>query len=95
MSVRHSQHAPGSDLLDGNVLAGPLAELFVFDVTTALERCASCSDVEPLARAIVYGSPMGWVVRCPTCEEVLMVMVRTGERYSLTARGMSWVRVAR
>ncbi|HEY5222161.1 MAG TPA: DUF6510 family protein [Microbacteriaceae bacterium] len=90
-----SRNVSGSSVLDGNVLAGPLAELFAFDVTTARERCASCGDVEALASAIVYSSPMGWVVRCPTCEDVLMVMVRTAGRYSLTARGMTWLRVDR
>ena len=39
--------------VDGNVLAGPLGELFRFDLTTTSGECRHCHDVSVLARAIV------------------------------------------
>ena len=81
--------------LDGNVLAGPLTEVFAFDPTTALVCCASCGDVSALACAMVYDNPMGLVVRCHRCDNVLMVVVERPDRACLTARGMSWLQVMR
>jgi hypothetical protein len=69
--------------LDGNVLAGPLAELFAFDATMASARCAGCGAVELLATAMVYRDAMGTVARCAHCEHVLMTIVE--------ADGRTWV----
>lgn len=63
--------------VDGNALAGPLSELFNADMTVATGRCAHCSDVSPLARAMVYEDEMGIVVRCSSCEDVLMTIVHS------------------
>ena len=81
--------------LDGNVLAGPLAEVFAFDPTTALVRCASCGDVSALACAMVYEDPMGLVVRCRRCDNVLMVVVDRPDRACVATHGMSWLQVMR
>ncbi len=35
--------------VDGNVLGGPLGEVFAVDVTAAVSRCASCGRTEPVA----------------------------------------------
>ena len=50
--------------VDGNAIAGPLAEFFAFDVTTATGRCVGCGSIAELARAMVYRSGAGTVVRC-------------------------------
>ncbi len=81
--------------VDGNSLAGPLSELFAFDLTTASARCLGCGDVSVLARAMVYGAPEGLVVRCIHCDDVLMVIVQEPDRISIELRGMSWLQVAR
>ena len=52
--------------VDGNAIAGPLAEFFAFDVTTATGRCVGCGSIAELARAMVYRSGAGTVVRCAT-----------------------------
>lgn len=79
--------------LDGNVLAGPAADLFAFEATTALGRCGACGDVAALAQARVYGPPMGYVARCRSCDSVLLVIVEHEGRATLTMRGLRWVRV--
>ncbi|MEO8906658.1 MAG: DUF6510 family protein [Microbacteriaceae bacterium] len=81
--------------LDGNALAGPLTEIFSFDATTALARCDSCGDVAALACAMVYGGPMGLVVRCSICDDVLLVLVRRPDRDSVTMGGTSWLHIER
>lgn len=79
--------------LDGNVLAGPLSELFRDDMTTASGRCASCGDVSVLAEAIVYDADPGWCVRCHRCGEVLMTLVHAGERLRVDLRGVTALEV--
>ena len=61
--------------LDGNALAGPLADFFSFDVTTATGRCRACGTIAEFAQAMVYVSGAGTVVRCSTCDHVLAVLV--------------------
>lgn len=69
--------------IDGNALAGPLAELFAFDATMASARCGGCGAVELLATAMVYRDAMGAVARCGHCDHVLMTIVE--------ANGRTWV----
>lgn len=77
--------------LDGNTLAGPLAELFAFDPTTASGKCDGCEDVSVLAQSLLYGRPMGHVARCRNCDNVLLVIVEHGGRTLLDMRGLRWV----
>jgi len=79
--------------LDGNVLAGPLSELFRDDMTTATGRCAHCGDVSVLAEAVVWDAAPGWCVRCHVCGDVLMTLVRTGERLRVDLRGVTALEV--
>lgn len=81
--------------LDGNALAGPFADLFSFDVTTATGRCNACGTVAEFARAMVYVSGAGTVVRCATCDHVLAVLVDTGERAWISLAGVSAIEVRR
>ena len=78
--------------LDGNALAGPTSDLFAFDLTTTSAQCATCSDVAVLARALVYGPPMGFVVRCRNCAGILMVIVDQPEGRVVNVRGLRWMR---
>lgn len=77
------------DHVDGNALAGPLSEYFRVDVTTAIGRCAGCSDTAQLARAMVYPDQMGLVVRCRNCNDVLMTVVIGPDRSWLDLSGIS------
>jgi hypothetical protein len=61
---------------DGNALAGPLAEIFALDVTSAVGRCAGCGRPGPVAQLRVYRHAPGWVARCPACDGVVLRLVR-------------------
>ncbi|MBN6050616.1 hypothetical protein JYK22_01620 [Nonomuraea sp. RK-328] len=82
-----------ADHLDGNALAGPLAELFAVDVTAATGRCASCGLAGPIAALHVYGPEPGLVGRCPGCEEVVLRLVRGPGSAWLDLRGALSLRV--
>ncbi len=79
--------------LDGNVLAGPLAGLFAFDVTTASARCAGCGEPAMLAQAMVYADAMGYVARCASCDAVLATVVVESERTWISLPGVSALEV--
>lgn len=75
-------------MVDGNALGGPLAGVFVFDVTTARATCDHCGTDRVVAALHVYVDAPGVVVRCPDCEAVLLRCAWTGGRVNLDLRGM-------
>lgn len=58
--------------LDGNAAAGILSEVFVPDVTTARATCANCGTIRLLGALLVYAHGMGTVMRCPSCDAVVL-----------------------
>ena len=76
------------DFEDGNVLAGPLREIFAVDITSATGRCASCGRVDTVAGLRVYTQAPGAVARCVGCEAVLITLVRGPDRAWLDLRGL-------
>ncbi|OPG05789.1 DUF6510 family protein [Microbispora sp. GKU 823] len=82
-----------ADHLDGNALAGPLAEIFAADVSAAVSRCASCGLTGPVALLRVYDRAPGLVARCPGCEEVVLRLVRSPDAAWLDLRGAVSLRI--
>jgi hypothetical protein len=78
---------------DGNILAGPLAEVFTAEVTTAIARCRSCGRSSVVAELAVYGPDPGLVARCPGCAEAMLRLVRTPDSTWLDLSGMSLLRL--
>jgi hypothetical protein len=79
----------GPQHLDGNAAAGVLGEVFAFDVTAAVGRCAGCGRSGCLAEALVYATGPGLVVRCAGCEAVLVRLVTDDGRAWLDMQGVS------
>jgi hypothetical protein len=81
--------------LDGNAAAGLLGELFAGEVTCALGRCGSCDAIAELGaqHLYMYANAPGAVLRCRSCESVLMVVVHAGDRYRLGMQGLAWLEV--
>ena len=61
--------------VDGNAIAGLLASVFGAEMTTATGTCGSCGAVSVVAELVVYRPGLGTVVRCRSCQSVLMVFV--------------------
>ncbi|MCI2423185.1 DUF6510 family protein [Saccharopolyspora sp. K220] len=80
--------------LDGNALAGPLAEIFAVDVTTADAQCGGCGRTGPVATLRVYDRAPGMVARCPGCDGVLLRLVRSPDSAWLDLRGTVRLRIA-
>jgi hypothetical protein len=75
--------------LDGNAAAGTLRELFARDVTAAIATCAGCGATGPIGRLLEYGSGMGVILRCPSCEAAVLRVVRTPRWLRVDASGLS------
>lgn len=76
---------------DGNLLGGPLGELFAVDVTRAVGQCDGCGQVAVLAETRVYTQAPGIVARCAGCDGILLRLVRTDGRSWLDLRGLSFL----
>jgi hypothetical protein len=81
--------------LDGNAFAGLLREVFVEDLTGAQGTCANCGALGQIGAQHLYDYPdgPGAVLRCSSCEGLLMVLVRSGTRYRLGAQGLLWMEI--
>jgi hypothetical protein len=64
------------DTLDGNALAGLLAEVFGEDMTSVVITCRTCGVSAPIGEAVVYPRLPGAVARCRNCAAMLMVITR-------------------
>jgi hypothetical protein len=73
--------------LDGNAAAGLLSEVFVPEVTTARATCANCGTIRALGALLVYAHGMGTVMRCPSCDAVVMRVARTRTQLWLDPTG--------
>jgi hypothetical protein len=78
---------------DGNALAGPVGELFRVEVSTAIGCCAGCGRTGPMAQVGVFDHAPGVVARCPTCDQVLLRLVRGPGRAWLDLRGLSYLQL--
>jgi hypothetical protein len=74
--------------LDGNAAAGILSELFVPDLTAAHATCAGCGATRLVGELLVYAHGMGTVVRCPTCDTVVLCVTRTATQVWLDPTGV-------
>ena len=59
--------------LDGNAIGGLMMAVFGTDMTTAVATCGSCGAARQVAELPVYMPGLGIVVRCRSCQSVLMV----------------------
>ena len=81
--------------IDGNALAGHLADLFAFDGTMASVRCSGCGSVEVLATAMVYMDDMGAVARCVHCDDVLLTLVENEEHIWVSFPGATTIEISK
>jgi hypothetical protein len=80
-------------MLDGNAVAGLLAEVFAVEMTTAVGTCRSCGAAGPVGAVRVYRGA-GIVLRCPHCDAVLAKIVRAEDRAWLDLGGMRTLELA-
>jgi hypothetical protein len=78
---------------DGNALAGPVGDLFRVDLSIAIGRCTNCGRTAPMAEVRVFDHAPGLVARCPTCDQVLLRLVRGPGRAWLDLRGLTYLQL--
>ncbi len=75
--------------LDGNVAAGVLANVFLPEMTSAATSCAHCGAVRQLGELVAYVHAPGVVLRCSSCDAVLLRVMQNQGRVWLDLRGIS------
>jgi len=80
--------AKGDDLvLDGNAVAGTLAQIYGDEMTTVLAECANCGKVDHVGGLLAYVHAPGIVLRCTACQTVMIRIVHTPNRTLVDVRG--------
>jgi hypothetical protein len=81
--------------LDGNAAAGMLREVFAYDLSAARGACASCGAIGQIGSQHLYMYPLspGAVLRCQSCQGILMVFVHAGARYRFGMQGLKWLEI--
>jgi hypothetical protein len=82
-------------MLDGNSVAGLLAEAFGREMTEVPCRCAHCGATGAMGTLLAFTQSPGVVLRCPHCVEVVLRMVSTDTVIYLEARGATFIRLPR
>ncbi len=77
--------------LDGNAAGGLLREVFAFDATVARTTCVGCARMVPIGELRLYAIELGAILRCPSCEEVVVRIARTPRGLWLDLRGAATV----
>jgi hypothetical protein len=75
--------------LDGNAIAGPLRDVFSFDITMARATCRGCGATDHVGALPSYVHAPGLVLRCPHCDMVQMRLVHAEGRFWLDFSGMA------
>jgi hypothetical protein len=74
--------------LDGNAVGGTLQEIFPFDMTLVQATCAGCLATGVIGELAAYRHGMGTVLRCPSCDHVLIRVTQAKGRYWLDMQGV-------
>ena len=79
-------------LLGGDAGARLVQQVFAPDVTLAKIRCEACDRETGIGASIVHAGPMGAVLKCAACDNVLMRVAHTPDGLRLEMGGARNVR---
>jgi len=82
-------------MLDANAAAGLLYEIFGVEMTAAPTECANCGNEGEIGELLAFVHGPGIILRCSTCEHVVLRIVQTPDEIILHARGAVYLRLAR
>jgi Family of unknown function (DUF6510) len=74
--------------LDGNAAAGVLQEIFGREMTAVATTCAACGAVAAIGESGLYTGGRGTVIRCRSCDAVLMVVTQVRGMYCMDLMGI-------
>jgi uncharacterized protein DUF6510 len=82
-------------MLDANATAGLLYEIFGVEMTAAPTECANCGNEGEIGTLLAFVHGPGIILRCSTCDHVMLRIVQTPDEIILDARGAVYLRLAR
>ena len=82
-------------MLDANATAGLLYEIFGVEMTASPTECANCGNEGEIGELLAFTQGPGVVLRCSTCENVVLRIVQSPEAIYLDARGAVYLRLER
>ena len=82
-------------MLDANATAGLLYEIFGVEMTASPTECANCGNEGEIGTLLAFVHGPGIILRCSTCEHVVLRIVQTPDEIILDARGEVYLRLAR
>src|SRR6266446_1250719 len=74
--------------LDGNAAGGVLQVTLPFDMTLVQATCAGCGATNALGAIVAYMHGMGTVVRCQSCDTVLIRIAQARGHYFMDMPGI-------
>jgi|EndophyteCoNSPM_1038545.scaffolds.fasta_scaffold12432_2 uncharacterized protein DUF6510 len=80
-------------MLDANAVAGELAELFGFEMTATVHRCAHCGNVGQMGTLLAWTQGPGITLRCCICRDVVVRIVRTPTRTLIDVSGAAYMEI--
>jgi DNA-directed RNA polymerase subunit RPC12/RpoP len=72
-----------SVIVDGNAVAGMLAEVLRSDATLLQLTCGTCGSRSILAEALVELDEVGAIVRCRACTHTMLTLLRKPDGVTL------------
>ncbi len=82
-------------MLDANAVAGVLQEIFGTEITASPTECAHCGAEGEVGTLLAFTQAPGIILRCPSCENVVIRITQTPNAYYIDARGAVYLRLAR
>jgi uncharacterized protein DUF6510 len=76
------------DELDGNAAAGVLQEIFGIEMTAVAVTCGTCGAAAPIGESALYAGGPGTVIRCRSCDGVLIVVTQIRGMYCMDLMGI-------
>ena len=80
-------------MLDANAVAGDLAELFGFEMTATVHRCAHCGNIGQMGTLLAWTQGPGITLRCCICRDVVVRIVRTPTRTLIDISGAAYMEI--
>ena len=81
--------------LDGNAIGGLLWEVFGVEMTSRRASAPAAGASRAVAELRVYVRAAGTVVRCPSCDTVLLTVVEAPDRRWVGLSGLARLEVPR
>jgi hypothetical protein len=82
-------------MLDANATAGLLYEIFGAEMTASPAECAHCGREGEIGTLLAFTQGPGIILRCSSCENVVIRIVQTPDAIYLDARGAVYLRLSR